>query len=891
MAESSQWHDSDVSDDGHNTDVQSAAARKRSSRACDQCRKTKSKCERSPDNPKQCKSCALASTGPSYKRGPPKGYIHAIEQRWHQVESLLGSILQCPDPRVQSVVTDLRGDDLAREILERVDSGPYGPSGRRSQPESATKEDIFASILKSNESSTKREASRSRRQSRVSREIVSSNQDRGLSVVPTQEWQDRLSERLALSPSAAPSSSTSTPAFDGAGNRMLQRRRLNRGVPPDIDWNNMYTIEPSEPDDRDAVSDAAETMGELSLDEQSEVRYHGKASGLHLLSRNDRTDDRIEGGIWKLPMARVWPPSKDQAKLLASQEEDVAVDLPPLATQEHLLGLYFTYIHPIFPAVHQSRFLSEYNAQSFHGSPKPESSQKVTPLLLLSIFAISARFDEDKNAPRDKMWEAGCEYAESARTILTRIFHRSRPSTVQSLLLLGYREFGLGSQEQGWIYIGMAIRMAVDLGINRDSGSWKIHGHKLFAPEETQTRRQIWWTCCLADSNVSLNSANALAYFNKRLGDCPYFPQTWHLKEEEAQSWQPVSSDPISLVYKPVPGRVMSGFCATCRLNLILGNIVTFIYPVRSLAGSPSRSTLEELENALHRWYVDLPVSLQFDIADKRSSSVPPPHILVLHLRYWGAVLLLHRAFIPNWKEYALHLFSVRKQSLTVSMPLSEIATPVTVYQEKFTLRRTSPFLTSYLLNAGVRPSNLQALLGLRQCLACLKDLEVVWPSAARAWDLLKGVKLGFDNVMSPNAPRAFPNSRTRDTPPDRKRDANDAFGLEKSSDFLQREAFGGSNNAFGPQQSSVSQQPNNNGVQDLSTRIMAHMLGLDIPGIEPSTSFYPGYEWWPRGMQERSQFPAPSPATSNRRQSMTMKPLVSRKLSEVQCKFRPILR
>jgi len=63
--------------------------------------------------------------GPSYKRGPPKGYIHAIEQRWHQVESLLGAILQCPDARVQSFVNDLKQDDLAREIIDRVDMGPY----------------------------------------------------------------------------------------------------------------------------------------------------------------------------------------------------------------------------------------------------------------------------------------------------------------------------------------------------------------------------------------------------------------------------------------------------------------------------------------------------------------------------------------------------------------------------------------------------------------------------------------------------------------------------------------------------------------------------------------------------------------------------------------------
>jgi hypothetical protein len=64
-------------------------------------------------------------SGPSYKRGPPKGYIQAIEQRWHQVESLLGAVLSCPDTRVRQVIADIRQDDLAREILNRVDTGPF----------------------------------------------------------------------------------------------------------------------------------------------------------------------------------------------------------------------------------------------------------------------------------------------------------------------------------------------------------------------------------------------------------------------------------------------------------------------------------------------------------------------------------------------------------------------------------------------------------------------------------------------------------------------------------------------------------------------------------------------------------------------------------------------
>jgi hypothetical protein len=34
------------------------------------------------------------------------------------------------------------------------------------------------------------------------------------------------------------------------------------------------------------------------LNEEREVRFHGQASGLHLLDVKDRVDGRNEGGIW-----------------------------------------------------------------------------------------------------------------------------------------------------------------------------------------------------------------------------------------------------------------------------------------------------------------------------------------------------------------------------------------------------------------------------------------------------------------------------------------------------------------------------------------------------------------------------------------------------------------
>ncbi|KAJ7161307.1 fungal-specific transcription factor domain-containing protein [Mycena crocata] len=834
---------SDSDDEGVPRDSQTTS-RKRSSRACDQCRKTKSKCERVGNE--TCKGCTLAGTvctflGPSYKRGPPKGYIHAIESRWHQVESLLGAILQCPDSRVQSIVSDLRTDELAREILGRVDAGPYGPSGRLDQPGGATKEDFFASILRSSGSTPSNDSSRSRRQSRVSREKVSSIQDRGLSVVPTRDWQDNLSNRLASS-SASGSLITS---FDISGVPLTQRRRLNgssNNLPVPPDWKDMYTLEGSEHEDN-SHREAVEGIGALSLDEHQEVRFHGQTSGLHLLGRSNRTDGRKEGGIWNLPMARVWPPIKDPTQLV--QEEDLEIELPPNHVQEHLLQLYFTYIHPVFPLLHKTRFLTEYNTRHINtpaDSPahsagpliKPEPAQKFSPLLLLAMFSISARFSDQDTPlpPKGKMWEAGGKYFNLAKSILARVLHRSRPSTCQSLLLLGYREFGIGSMEQGWIYIGMAIRMAIDLGLNCNLSDWKsgTGEHTLFSAEETQTRRQIWWACCLADRYGSMYMGRPVAIrdddFDTPLPD-----------DEEEQPWESLTPSGMA----SYPGTTLAAFRAAGKLALILGAVITKVYPVRPASIASRQASLGTLESRLDQWYLSLPEALRYDTASRRITPSPP--VLLLHIRYWGTVLLLHRAFIPNWKG-----IDPTPQNSTLELKAfdlaqgaaSHISAIVTTYRESFTLKRCSPFMTSYLLNAGImhistltlRPSNPQASLGFQQCLAALKEMEIIWPSAARAWELLNGVKLG---ALTTIAPPPHPLDR-------HKRHAEDAFGQDRPPDYPPHELRDGQ----------MGQTVD--GVQDMANKLMAHMLGLDIPGVEPSTSFYTGCDWWARPNQDSSQ-------------------------------------
>lgn len=63
--------------------------------------------------------------------------------------------------------------------------------------------------------------------------------DYGLSIVPTKEWQDNLSKRLAYGSGqkACPSDDISVPA--------MQKRRLNNNINKQCDWDSLYKIEPA----------------------------------------------------------------------------------------------------------------------------------------------------------------------------------------------------------------------------------------------------------------------------------------------------------------------------------------------------------------------------------------------------------------------------------------------------------------------------------------------------------------------------------------------------------------------------------------------------------------------------------------------------------------------
>lgn len=290
------------------------------------------------------------------------------------------------------------------------------------------------------------------------------------------------------------------------------------------------------------LSELADVVGQLSLDETKEVRYHGRSSGLYLISKSNRYQDFF----WRFPKPGAWAQAnrndlvddegnsnKAGADANTSVEEDESSIADPYAkteaelvnrtkayevmpdkrTSDHLLELYWTYVHPHLPLLYRSLFVRQYRntvhttegyatgAKEGNGSssstplggakpaPALASGGKVPAILLLSIYALAARYSDTGEDTRKEgeYWRAGEVYARKARELLYEDFGSSRLTTCQALVLLAYREAGVGAMAKSWTYVGMAIRMAQDLGLFRDVDKWFLPVNA-FGYEEKQTR-------------------------------------------------------------------------------------------------------------------------------------------------------------------------------------------------------------------------------------------------------------------------------------------------------------------------------------------------------------------------------------------------------------------
>lgn len=96
------------------------------------------------------------------------------------------------------------------------------------------------------------------------------------------------------------------------------------------------------------------------------------------------------------------------------------------------------------------------------------------PILVDAVCALAARFSDSPilTGGNDKMprTERGHVFAQRAKQATVDTFPCPTVAAVQACLLMAYEGFGANQDSALWMYLGLAIRMAVDLGLQKRIG-------------------------------------------------------------------------------------------------------------------------------------------------------------------------------------------------------------------------------------------------------------------------------------------------------------------------------------------------------------------------------------------------------------------------------------
>ncbi|KAF4970698.1 hypothetical protein FSARC_2329 [Fusarium sarcochroum] len=134
-------------------------------------------------------------------------------------------------------------------------------------------------------------------------------------------------------------------------------------------------------------------------------------------------------------------------------------------------------VHPLIISLIKTFFVQMGSSYPFLREPKflrMVKEKRVEPILVDSICALAARFSDSPALTNgnDKMprMERGAVFAQRARQATVDTFPCPTVGAVQACLLMAYEGFGASQDSALWMYLGLAIRMAVDLGLQKEVG-------------------------------------------------------------------------------------------------------------------------------------------------------------------------------------------------------------------------------------------------------------------------------------------------------------------------------------------------------------------------------------------------------------------------------------
>ncbi|CAO3564851.1 unnamed protein product [Mortierella alpina] len=357
------------------------------------------------------------------------------------------------------------------------------------------------------------------------------------------------------------------------------------------------------------IEELRSTLGTMTLDSRGE-HFHSSGSGFSIIKLSSRFCD----GRYTIPIVRLTDSDLRSHSLLNIWEKE----LPTKEVMDSLLSLYFQHIYPFAPLFIRKTFMRDYRE-------KPLDAHQV--MLLNAIFCNACVLSDDPVVRRDTI-----HYYNRARSILDQTRLVSRISTVQALLLFCYYENANGGYSDGWLLLGMAIRIAQDIGLHRQD----VYTYDL---DQAEIRKRIWWALYIADRFSSGGLGRPVCIrdsaFRVRLPSTSWMLATM-AEDSEESPYEPEQIISDRLLW-------------AVKLATLLGKVLDTMHSIDAETNDEhltelSRTQLPLLHNKFTAWYLGLPAELLYTPYTTSSDPQhrPSPATALLQMLYYTCLIKLH---------------------------------------------------------------------------------------------------------------------------------------------------------------------------------------------------------------------------------------------------------
>ncbi|KAE8140557.1 fungal-specific transcription factor domain-containing protein [Aspergillus pseudotamarii] len=170
--------------------------------------------------------------------------------------------------------------------------------------------------------------------------------------------------------------------------------------------------------------------------------------------------------------------------------------LPPRKTADSLMGVYWSFVFPLYPLVDGIRLRAEYE-KVWTGEPL-ESDESMLMCTFNVIFALACQL-ADFILPEEREASADAFFSRAKDLLQFNLWDTGSAALIQCLLLMAQYLQSTDSAHQCWIVTGLAIRNAQSLGLHLPQTIARLP-----SPQEQQLARKIWHGCVLMDRVISM---------------------------------------------------------------------------------------------------------------------------------------------------------------------------------------------------------------------------------------------------------------------------------------------------------------------------------------------------------------------------------------------------